>query len=96
MVEDPPGNRPPTVSAAANPNSGKAPLRVRFTSAATDPDGDQLVTTWAFGDGTQGAGRAVTHTYTTPGTYDARVTVRDAGGLTATATVRVTVTGAGT
>jgi hypothetical protein len=33
----------------------------------------------------------VAHTYTTPGTYDAVVTVRDVGGLTATDTVRVTV-----
>ena len=64
---------------------------MRFSSAATDPDGDQLLITWAFGDGTQGAGRNATHTYTTPGTYDATVTVRDAGGLTATDTVVVTV-----
>ena len=35
------------------------------------------------------------HTYTTPGVYNAVVTVRDQGGLTDTATVQVTVTGAG-
>jgi cytochrome c len=90
-VEDPPGNVPPTVDAAADPVSGAAPLRVQFSSAATDPDGDQLLISWTFGDGGKGAGERVAHTYTTPGTYDARVTVRDVGGLTATDTVRVTV-----
>jgi len=94
-VENPPGNEPPTVQAAADPRSGAAPLRVQFSSAASDPDGDQLLITWAFGDGTMGAGASVAHTYTTPGVYDATVTVRDVGGETATDTVTITVTGSG-
>ena len=93
-VEDPPGNVGPTVDAAADPISGTAPLRVQFSSAATDPDGDQLLISWDFGDGGRGAGERVVHTYTAPGAYDARITVRDVGGLTATDTVRVTVTAA--
>ena len=94
-VEDPPGNVPPNVEAAADPTSGTAPLRVQFSAAATDPDGDHVLISWNFGDGTGGAGAAVAHTYTTPGVYNAVVTVRDQGGLTDTATVQVTVTGAG-
>ena len=61
-VDDPPGNVPPTVQAAATPRSGAAPLRVSFTSAATDPDGDQVSTVWDFGDG----GRRAVRTSPTP------------------------------
>ncbi len=94
-VENPPGNVAPNVEAAADPTSGTAPLRVQFSAAATDPDGDHVLISWNFGDQTGGAGAAVAHTYTTPGVYNAVVTVRDQGGLTDTATVQVTVTGAG-
>jgi hypothetical protein len=46
---------------------------------------------WDFGDGGRAGGRTATHTYTTPGTYDAKVTVTDPHNATGTATVRVTV-----
>jgi hypothetical protein len=98
-VNNPPGNAAPSVQALADPKTGRAPLRVRFTSAATDPDGDQLLSVWDFGDGVQAGGTAATHTYTQPGTYNATVTVTDPGGLSATATVQVivtAVTGSGT
>ena len=92
VVENPPGNMPPTVQAAATPRSGAAPLRVQFSSAATDPDGNQVLTVWDFGDGTQGAGPSIAHTYAQAGTYTATVTVTDTGGLTATDSVQITVT----
>jgi chitodextrinase len=90
-VANPPGNAAPSVEALADPRSGAAPLRVRFSSAATDPDGDQLLSVWDFGDGVKAGGEAATHTYTQPGTYNAKVTVTDPGGKSATATVAVTV-----
>jgi phage baseplate assembly protein gpV len=93
-VGDPPGNLPPTVQAAATPRSGAAPLRVRFTSAATDPDGDRVSTVWDFGDGGQAGGPRATHTYTAPGSYTATVTVTDPSGSTDTDSVLITVTGA--
>ncbi len=93
-VANPPGNVAPTVQAAADPTSGTAPLRVRFTSSARDADGDPLISVWDFGDGGQAGGTSAVHTYTRPGAYDAKVTVRDPGGRSATATVRVTVTAA--
>ena len=34
----------------------------------------------------------MTHTYKTPGTYTAKVTVTDAGGLDGTATITVVIT----
>jgi PKD repeat protein len=64
---------------------------VRFTSSGRDPEGKSLMYVWEFGDGGMAGGRSATHTYTTPGTYDAKITVTDPSGATGTATVRVTV-----
>jgi PKD domain len=50
-------------------------------------DGTDLLVVWDFGDGGQGGGDALWHTYTAPGAYDAKVTVTDRGGKSATATV---------
>ena len=76
VVGNPAGNQAPTVSANADPKAGTAPLTVEFSSHAVDADGDDLLVTWAFGDGGQAAGAEATHTYTTAGTYTATVTAR--------------------
>jgi PKD repeat protein len=65
---------------------------VSFTSAAVDPDGDQVSTVWDFGDGVKAGGANIAHTYTQPGPYTATVTVKDPGGLTDTDSVTITVT----
>jgi PKD repeat protein len=90
-VGNPPGNQAPTVQAAADPVNGTAPLTVRFTSSGRDPEGGSLMYVWEFGDGGQAGGRNASHTYTTPGTYTAKVTVTDAKGATGSATVQVVV-----
>jgi len=91
-VTDPPGNRAPTVEAAAVPDSGQAPHEVVFTADGSDPDGDALTYRWDFGDGSPiASGRRARHTYTQPGTFTAKVTVTDAGGMTANDTVAITV-----
>jgi hypothetical protein len=46
---------------------------------------------WNFGDGTNGTGKTVTHTYSASGTYLATLSVHDAAGNTAMSTVTVTV-----
>jgi glucose/arabinose dehydrogenase/PKD repeat protein len=77
------GNRTPRVRATASANSGALPLAVEFdASNTTDPDGDALQFSWDFdGDGTADAGGAtVSHTYTTAGNFQARVTVTDGQG----------------
>ena len=91
VVGNPAGNQAPTVQVAADPPSGTAPLQVRFSSAGSDPDGDALMYVWEFGDGGSAGGPSVTHTYTQPGTYVAKVTVTDAHGATGSASMSVVV-----
>ena len=46
---------------------------------------------WDFGDGSQGTGALIFHTYQNVGTYTAKLTVQDAAGNTATANVSHTI-----
>ena len=82
----------PTARFTANVTSGPAPLAVRFADASTgDPDS----WFWDFGDGENSAERSPTHTYTTPGTYTANLTVANAAGSnSATAAIIVQEAGA--
>ena len=87
------GNRAPSVALSADPQSGTAPLLVRFTANGSDPDGDALTYRYDFGDGSKPVtGANPSYRYTKPGVYTARVTVTDTGGATGTATVEITVT----
>jgi PKD repeat protein len=72
-----PGNIPPQLTASASPAVGIAPEPVTFTSFAFDYDGTIVSHEWDFGDGSTGSGASVVHTYVTPGTYTATVTVTD-------------------
>jgi PKD repeat protein len=67
--------------------SGYAPFTiVADSSGSYDLDGS-IASHWIdFGDGTTSTLESATHTYTTPGTYNVTLTVRDSGG----ATVKVT------
>ena len=89
-----PDNQPPVPVAQAAPTSGAAPLQVNFTgSSSTDPDGDPLTYRWDFGDGESSTQANPTHTYTTPKTYEAKLTVDDGLGRNPSDTVSITVTG---
>lgn len=71
-------NQAPVVNAAATPTSGPTPLDVSFSSAgSSDPEGQPLTYSWAFGDGTTSTEPNPTHTYTTAGAYQVRLTVSD-------------------
>ncbi|MGE3845085.1 MAG: PKD domain-containing protein, partial [Vicinamibacterales bacterium] len=92
----PVANRPPVAVATATPSSGRAPLPVTFSAAGSaDPDGSVVSHTWTFGDGATGAGALVGHTYLTPGTYVATLTVTDNRGATSRATTSVVVESGG-
>jgi PKD repeat protein len=86
------GNQPPSATFSATPRVGDAPLTVSFdASTSSDPDGDTLGYTWNFGDGGQGSGAAVSHTYAAQGTYTAGLTVSDGRGGTDSASTLITV-----
>ncbi|GLF98328.1 ThuA domain-containing protein [Streptomyces yaizuensis] len=91
-IENATGGRSPVAEATAARTSGKAPLKVAFSSAGTsDADGDPLTYQWDFGDGHHSTAAHPTHTYRANGTYTATVTARDPGGRTGSASVRVVV-----
>jgi PKD repeat protein len=77
----PPLNRPPHAGFSATPRLGPAPLRVGFSDASHDPDGDPLLRHWSFGDGSaQSGGRTPSHTYHDPGRYIVTLIVSDPKG----------------
>ena len=88
---------PPVAALSAQPQSGDAPLNtVLDASASFDPDGTIVSYAWDYGDGnTETCPETcptVAHTYTSPGTYAATVTVTDDAAATDTETVEITVT----
>jgi PKD repeat protein len=85
-------NSPPTAVLSSSSSVGESPLQVSFDgSGSTDSDGTILSYNWTFGDGGQATGATVAYTYTTPGTYQATLTVIDDGGLTNSASTPVLV-----
>ncbi|GLY95302.1 PQQ-dependent sugar dehydrogenase [Actinoplanes sp. NBRC 103695] len=86
------GNRAPVAKAAADKTSGPAPLTIAFSSAgSSDPEGGALTYRWVFGDGTTSTAANPTKTFTATGTFTPTLTVTDPTGLTATASLVVTV-----
>ena len=83
----------PVAVATATPQTGDAPLAVTLNgSGSFDQDGTIVSYAWNFGDGTSGAGSVVSHTYSTPGSYAAVLTVTDSQGLTASQSVQIQAT----
>ncbi|HXV35460.1 MAG TPA: PKD domain-containing protein, partial [Gaiellaceae bacterium] len=89
------GQRAPIAVISATPTSGQDPLVVSFSSAGTnDPDpGDAITYAWDFdGNGTTDSTEEnPTHTYTTRGSFVARLTVTDSNGLSSSANTTITV-----
>ena len=89
-------NQPPTAVAAAWPLSGPAPLNVGFDgTGSSDPEGETLRYLWYFGDSDFGSGATTTHTYDSPGTYIADLTVVDPWGQADFDIIQITVCGDG-
>src|SRR5439155_294665 len=87
-------NLPPTAALTVTPSSGVEPLSVTAdASASSDAEGPIASYRFDFGDGTVlglQSGATATHTYAA-GSWTASVQVTDAGGLSATASVAVSV-----
>jgi PKD domain len=79
-----------SLTCAASPASGTAPLQVAFTAVPSGMAGTLSVVV-SFGDGTTAAGTTAGHTYTTPGSYTARFTAVASGGSSAECSTGVTV-----
>jgi len=75
-------NASPVAVMTVNPTSGLPPLDVNFdATSSTDADGDPLTYTWNFGDGSVTSSvSTTTHTYTTPGNFQATLRVEDGQG----------------
>lgn len=72
------GNNLPVALFSADPVDGFNPLTVNFdASDSFDPNGSITSYKWFYGDGFEGSGITSTHTYILPGTYLARLQVRD-------------------
>ena len=86
------GTRTPVARATADKDSGPTPLTVAFSSAGSeDADGDELTFRWDFGDGQSSTEANPTHTFTTAGTYNVRLTATDSTGKAGSSTVVITV-----
>lgn len=89
-----PSNIPPTVTLSASPTSGIAPVTVTFTATASDRDGYIVDYFWNFGDGQSiGGVLSTTHTYNSPGQYNASFTATDDWGDSTVRTVQIQVSG---
>jgi hypothetical protein len=69
--------------------SGTAGQPVVFSGTATDPYGD-FEPSWSFGDGSNGAGASISHTFAAAGAYTVTMTPRD--GLTGSTSAPVSHT----
>lgn len=86
-----PINQLPAARLSTAPTSGTAPLSIHFEgTSSSDPDGAIVSYAWDFGDGAMGTGPVIDHTYSTPGTYTANLTVTD--NLGARASTQTTIT----
>ena len=81
-------NQAPAAVIAAAPTSGTVPLTVSFNGgSSSDPDGSIVSYLWNFGDGTTATGTTTSHTYSSAGSYVARLTVTDNQGASSSTTV---------
>ena len=71
---------------------GAVPLTVVFdASSSTDPDVDNLSYSWSFGDGGSTSDVVAEHSFTSTGSFDVVLTVKDVHGATSEATKTITV-----
>jgi len=82
---------PLDVAVVVSTTQGSAPLTVVFADSPTG-GAPPYVSYWSFGDGNGSFGPAVTHTYSSAGTFNASVTVTDSDQATASEPVVIDVT----
>jgi len=77
-LEEPPCPSP-NASFVIGPTSPDVNENITFDASASTAGGDESIDsyTWDFGDGTNAIGRVVTHAYVTPGSFIAKLTIRN-------------------
>lgn len=71
-------NNRPVAFVNVDQSTGGFPLAVNFDAGISyDPDGNPLMYSWDFGDNSTGSGYSVSHTYTSSGSYTAKLTLMD-------------------
>ena len=90
---DPPPkqNQPPTAAFTSSPTVQAMTALAFDASTSSDPDGDALTYTWAFGDGTRGGSSTVAHVFMSSGSFDVRLTVTDPSGASNSLAKTITV-----
>ena len=89
-------NKSPIVAMSVTPTGTVSAGDLLTFSAAgsSDPDGDALTYKWEFGDGNTATGLQVTHSYTSAGTFSAKLRVSD-GDYEPSETIEIVVAPAG-
>ncbi|MDT7830214.1 PKD domain-containing protein [Pricia sp. S334] len=85
-----------TLRGGALPSTGKAPFKVAFKSWNSKNQDDIESYFWDFNDGSTTRTKNPSHTFTKPGDYRVKLTVKTKGGFTHSTTENITITGSGT
>ena len=89
----PPPDNGPTAVLSSSTAAGNVPFTVHFDGSGSTSVAPPISFSWVFGDGTTGSGALISHIYTTPGSYQASLTVTDSTGLSDQASVPIVVSG---
>lgn len=90
-------NKAPTIDQfSVDFDNGDAPLNVMFNVSVSDLDGDSLTCTLNFGDNAQTTNNCnsldgITHTYSNPGTYNAKLSLSDGTNALVERTIQIFV-----
>jgi PKD repeat protein len=85
-----------SVTAGVSQTGATTGQSLTFTAAASGGAGAPYTFSWDFGDGSTSTGSSVTHSYSSPGTYVAKVTATDSlGGTNTTSLATITVSAQG-
>jgi len=82
----------PVADVDVDKTDGIAPLTIQFDGMGSfDPDGSIRRYEWDFGDGDEGVGSQIQHTYSDAGAFEATLTVTDQRGGRSSASVEIDV-----
>lgn len=70
-------NAPPPAAIVVEPRQGGPDTRFAFRAEGADPDGDEVLARWDFGDGEAAQGRSVAHRFGRAGAFQVRLHVTD-------------------